>query len=128
MEKLSTFISLCRTQDDVSPSPRRSFSFSASPKRAKGLITYGGSGLGLFISRELVELQGGEIGASSEAGRGISFAFYIKARRSSAPTKDSEDIPLEYAPGREGSGKSSRVLSIRMRAGVNGSLTSLDRR
>ena len=56
-------------------------------------VQYGGSGLGLFISRELVELQGGEIGVASKAGEGSTFAFYVKARRSSAPKDDSEQFP-----------------------------------
>jgi len=44
----------------------------------------------LFISRELTELQGGEIGVASEAGKGSTFAFYVKARRSSAPQDSTE--------------------------------------
>jgi signal transduction histidine kinase len=49
----------------------------ASPKTYK---QYGGSGLGLFISRELCELQGGQIGVCSREGR-TSFTFYVKAKR-----------------------------------------------
>ena len=56
-------------------------------------VQYGGSGLGLFISRELVELQGGEIGVASRAGEGSTFAFYVTARRSTAPRDDIDQFP-----------------------------------
>jgi CheY-like chemotaxis protein len=48
-------------------------------------VQYGGSGLGLFISRELTELQGGRIGVASQSGIGSTFAFYVRARRCSPP-------------------------------------------
>jgi len=60
----------------------------ASPKTH---IKYGGSGLGLFISRELASRQGGQIGVASESGRGSTFAFYVMAQRCGQPTAHDPD-------------------------------------
>jgi CheY-like chemotaxis protein len=48
-------------------------------------VKYGGSGLGLFISKSLATLQGGAIGVFSEAGAGSTFGFYVATRLADAP-------------------------------------------
>lgn len=50
----------------------------ASPKTH---IEYGGSGLGLFISKALVEAQGGKLSLESEKDKGTKFEFYIRVKR-----------------------------------------------
>ena len=51
----------------------------ATPKTAE---MYGGSGLGLNISRKLCHLHGGEVGVASRIDHGSTFGFFFKVKRS----------------------------------------------
>ncbi|KAJ5659480.1 hypothetical protein N7507_005931 [Penicillium longicatenatum] len=46
---------------------------------------YGGSGLGLNVSRKLCHLHGGEIGVSSKEAEGSTFGFFFRVRRDDEP-------------------------------------------
>jgi signal transduction histidine kinase/CheY-like chemotaxis protein len=54
---------------------------------------YGGSGLGLVISRQLAELMGGQVGFSSEPGQGSTFWFEVKGTRLKDAPVDSAAAP-----------------------------------
>ncbi|KAI9150441.1 Hybrid signal transduction histidine kinase K [Paramyrothecium foliicola] len=62
---------------------------------------YGGSGLGLFISKHLTELHGGQIGVASESGSGSLFALFVQARRSDPPSQPTspDAFPIERQLG-----------------------------
>ena len=78
---------------------------------------YGGSGLGLFISRLLTHLQGGEIGFTSTSGKGSTFAFYVRVRRCSEPPGHDADSTAGSAQTPPGG-----VISIRNMSGGDKSL------
>ncbi|KAK8096569.1 hypothetical protein PG999_012513 [Apiospora kogelbergensis] len=61
----------------------------ASPKTH---IEYGGTGLGLFISRQITEMLGGQMGLHSNEDEGCTFAFYVRTPKGSAPRRASVTV------------------------------------
>ncbi|MEZ5308482.1 MAG: ATP-binding protein [Pyrinomonadaceae bacterium] len=55
---------------------------------------YGGSGLGLSISKQLVELMNGEIGIESEPGQGSDFSFTAQFGTYEIPDRSFEMVDL----------------------------------
>ena len=134
-EKLYIHFAVRDTGRGLSPEEKKLLFIRFSQASPRTHVQYGGSGLGLFISRELTELQGGEIGVDSEAGKGSTFAFYVAARRSSQPAETidgaiglkrsaaasnsrSKSTPAVAAPAKGASGAKSESRTNGQKPGV----------
>lgn len=61
-------------------------------------VKYGGSGLGLFISKSLSSLQGGAIGVSSTKDVGSMFAFFVSTRITDPPPNQPAGLTARVRP------------------------------
>lgn len=69
-----------------------------------------GTGIGLVVSKQLVELMGGQIGVQSEVGAGSTFWFDLPLAAQASPTTHGADAIKSTARSPRGADSSQRTL------------------
>ncbi len=121
LESRTAFVSFKVKDTGIGIPPEKQGVIFEAFAQADGSTTrrYGGTGLGLTITRKIVDMMGGRIGVKSEPGRGATFCFTLPFPLSVSPShhlterKTSSSLAVEY-PGASGewasqTGSGSRV-------------------
>jgi CheY-like chemotaxis protein len=79
-------------------------------------VKYGGSGLGLFISKTLASMQGGAIGVSSEKNVGSTFAFFVSTRVCDPPTNYIASLSscMRAEPGKRAMSFQDAMMAVKL--------------
>lgn len=76
----------------ITPEEKEKLFKSFSQVDASTTRQYGGTGLGLFVCHQLVELMRGSISAESEKGKGSTFSFTIVVKKAPGSAKQAVDL------------------------------------
>jgi len=95
-------ISVTDTGIGVSPEQQSRLFQSFAQAESSTTRKFGGTGLGLKISKSIVEMMGGKIWIESELDKGSTFAFTIRAKRGFKKSLDDEEQIEQAAANIEG--------------------------
>lgn len=102
---LYLFVAVADTGPGLTPAELDTLFRRFSQASPETHTVYGGSGLGLFVCRQLTERMGGHIDVASEHGKGSEFRFYIRTSARLVPqekVKERERLKHDAAAPKAG--------------------------
>lgn len=97
--EIELFFMVVDTGIGLTPEDKEKLFTSFSQADASITRKYGGTGLGLVITKELVQMMGGSIHAEGERGKGSNFSFTVRMKTDEeAPEETTAEI-LNWNPG-----------------------------